>query len=41
MLRLRGIEKNRVSRKDAKTAKETLFFFLAILAPLREIILPV
>jgi hypothetical protein len=33
--------KNKVSRKDAKTAKVNRFVFLAIFAPLREIILPV
>jgi hypothetical protein len=33
-------EEKAVSRKDAKTAKKNLAFFLAFLAALREIILP-
>jgi hypothetical protein len=37
-LRLR--EKNGVSRKDAKAAKEKLFVFFAFFAAWREIILP-
>jgi hypothetical protein len=37
---LRSREKNGVSRKDAKAAKEKLFVFFAFFAALREIILP-